>query len=90
MSDGDVTVVDLRARKALHEIKVGGKPEGVTWIGSGPLAAVTVYREDLVVFLDTGTGVVAGGAPIEARSRAQGILEISTLALARRAASLSL
>ena len=35
-----------RARKALREIKVGDKPEGVAWIGNGPLAAVTVYRED--------------------------------------------
>src|SRR5262249_44267465 len=41
---GSVSVVDAQARKVLHEIKVGDKPEGATWIGKGPLAAVTVYR----------------------------------------------
>jgi YVTN family beta-propeller protein len=56
--NGSVTVVDPVARKALHEIAVGDKPEGVTWIGSGPLAAVAVYREDLVVFVDTAAGKV--------------------------------
>src|SRR5581483_10200313 len=55
---GTVTVVDTATRKVLHEIAVGDKPEGVTWIGAGPLAAVTVYREDWVVFLDTEAGQV--------------------------------
>src|SRR5438132_3784450 len=56
--NGTVTVVDTLTRKSIHEIEVGDKPEGVTWIGSGPLAAVTVYREDLVVFVDTAEGKV--------------------------------
>ena len=55
---GSVTVVDTAARKVLHEVHVGDKPEGVTWVGSGPLAAVTVYREDAVVFLDAAAGKV--------------------------------
>src|SRR5947208_6401795 len=54
--NGTVTVLDTGNRKALREIKVGDKPEGVTWIGNGPLAAVTVYREDLVVFFDAQDG----------------------------------
>jgi YVTN family beta-propeller protein len=58
--NGTVTVVDTAARKVLHEIAVGEKPEGVTWIGDGPLAAVTVYREDQVVFLDAAAGKVIG------------------------------
>ncbi len=58
--NGTVTVVDTKDRKALREIKVGDKPEGVTWIGKGPLAAVTVYRENLVLFLDTASGKVLG------------------------------
>ena len=41
--NGTVTVVDLVTRKALREIPVGEKPEGVTWIGKGPVAAATVY-----------------------------------------------
>jgi YVTN family beta-propeller protein len=56
--NGTVTVVDMAARKVLREIPVGEKPEGVTWIGQGPLAAVTVYHENRVVFFDTGTGRV--------------------------------
>src|SRR5262249_25061618 len=54
--NGSVTVVDTLARQALREIKVGDKPEGITWIGNGPLAAVTVYREDVVIVVDTGDG----------------------------------
>jgi YVTN family beta-propeller protein len=50
--NGTVTVVDLDARKALSEIKVGDKPEGVAWI-SDKLAAVTVYRESRVAIVDT-------------------------------------
>jgi YVTN family beta-propeller protein len=56
--NGTVTVVDTLARKVLHEIKVGERPEGVTWIGNGPLAAVTLYREDAVVLFDASSGKV--------------------------------
>ncbi|HZY86233.1 MAG TPA: hypothetical protein VFE78_15475, partial [Gemmataceae bacterium] len=56
--NGTVSVVDTAARKVLHEIPVGDKCEGVTWVGNGPLAAVTVYREDRVVFLDAAAGKV--------------------------------
>jgi YVTN family beta-propeller protein len=56
--NGTVTVVDLAARKAVREIPVGDKPEGITWIGNGPLAAVAVYHEDRVVLIDTDVGRV--------------------------------
>jgi YVTN family beta-propeller protein len=56
--NGSVSVVDTVARRVLHEISVGDKPEGATWIGTGPLAAVTVYREDKVVLVDTAAGKV--------------------------------
>ncbi|MFL5242770.1 MAG: hypothetical protein ACJ8FY_11735 [Gemmataceae bacterium] len=62
--NGTVTVVDAANRKALREIKVGDKPEGVTWIGTGPLAAVTVYREDRVVFVDAEKGQVVEKLPV--------------------------
>jgi YVTN family beta-propeller protein len=58
--NGTVSVVDTAARKVLHEVAVGEKPEGVAWVGDGPLAAVTVYREDQVVFLDAAAGKVVG------------------------------
>jgi YVTN family beta-propeller protein len=55
---GTVTVVDTGEKKKLAEVKVGEKPEGATWIGAGPLAAITVYREGKVVFIDTVEGKV--------------------------------
>src|SRR6266540_23377 len=54
--NGTVTVVDVGARTAAREIQVGEKPEGVCWIGDGPQAAVTVYRENLVVFFNAQDG----------------------------------
>lgn len=56
--NGTVTVVDARARKPLREIKVGEKPEGVAWVGKGPLAVATVYHDDRVIFFDASTGKV--------------------------------
>ncbi|GIW81747.1 MAG: hypothetical protein KatS3mg105_3554 [Gemmatales bacterium] len=56
--NGTVTVVDTKAQKAIHEIAVGDKPEGVTWIGNGPLAAVTVNREHKVVFFNPRSGKI--------------------------------
>ncbi|MCS7166816.1 MAG: c-type cytochrome [Gemmatales bacterium] len=50
---GTVSIVDLSTRQLITEIPVGEKPEGVTWIGNGPLAAVTIYWTDELVFLDT-------------------------------------
>jgi YVTN family beta-propeller protein len=62
--NGTVTVIDTAARKLIHEIPVGDKPEGVTFIGNGPRAAVTVYHEDRVVFLDTEAGKVTASLPV--------------------------
>jgi len=56
--NGSVTVIDAEANKALREIAVGDKPEGVAWIGNGPLAVVTVYHDDIVAFVDTASGKV--------------------------------
>lgn len=55
---GTVTVVDVGTKAKLCEIAVGDKPEGVTWIGNGPVALVTVYREDKLVFVDAAAGKV--------------------------------
>lgn len=62
--NGTVTVVDVANRKAVHEIKVGEKPEGVAWIGNGPLAVVTVYRADQLVFFDAEAGRVVKQLPV--------------------------
>jgi YVTN family beta-propeller protein len=62
--NGTVSVLDTAARRKLHEIKVGDKPEGATFLGNGPLAAVAVYHENLVVFVDTTTGGVVQKLPV--------------------------
>jgi YVTN family beta-propeller protein len=56
--NGTVTLIDLEKKEAVREIKVGKKPEGVTWIGDGPLAAVTLYHDQSVVIFDTNTGEI--------------------------------
>src|SRR5262249_35471856 len=56
--NGSVTVVDTEAKQVLREISVGEKPEGVTWIGNGPLAAVSIYNEHRVVIFDTDSGKI--------------------------------
>src|SRR5580658_5635562 len=38
--NGSVTVVDIASRKPVKQIAVGEHPEGVSWIGNGPLALV--------------------------------------------------
>jgi YVTN family beta-propeller protein len=55
---GTVTLIDLDKKEAVREIKVGKKPEGVAWIGAGPLAAVTLYHDMTVVIIDTNTGMI--------------------------------
>jgi YVTN family beta-propeller protein len=64
--NGSVSVVDTASRRVLHEIPVGDKLEGVSWVGSGSLAAVTVYREDKVVLLDTATGSIVASMQVAA------------------------
>src|SRR5437868_6232287 len=50
--NGTVTVVDLATRKPLGEVAAGDHPEGVAWVGAGPLAVVTVYGDDAVLLID--------------------------------------
>ena len=64
--NGTVTVVDLKARKALREVAVGDHPEGVAWIGAGPVALVSVYKDDKLVFVDTEAGKVVATLKCEA------------------------
>jgi len=56
--NGSVTLIDAQAQKAIREIPVGEKPEGVSWIGNGPLALVTVYWTDELVFVNAQEGKV--------------------------------
>jgi YVTN family beta-propeller protein len=56
---GTVTVIDPKGRAKLHEVAVGDHPEGVSWVGNGPLALVTVWGDDRLVFVDAEAGKVA-------------------------------
>ncbi len=62
--NGTVTVLDCGSRMKLREIPVGEKPEGVTWLGVGPRAAVTVYAEHRVVVFDADTGRILARIPV--------------------------
>lgn len=58
--NGTVSIVELATQRVVHEIKVGKKPEGVTFLGSTTNLAVTAYGDDKVVFVDTTAGKVLG------------------------------
>ena len=62
--NGTVTVVDLKARRAVCEVAAGDHPEGTAWVGSGPLALVTVYGDDAVLFLDAEQKKVVYRLPV--------------------------
>ena len=47
-----VTIVDLATLKVRHEVAVGKKPEGVTFLGKTHRLAVAVYASDQVVLVD--------------------------------------
>ncbi len=57
---GTVTIVDLESMRAVREIPVGHKPEGVTFLGPTHKVAVAVYADDVVRLLDADTGDVTG------------------------------
>lgn len=54
--NGTVTIIDRSGRKVLHEIPVGAKPEGVSFLGQSHQVAVAVYADDRVVWLDADQG----------------------------------
>ncbi|GAB4142688.1 MAG: hypothetical protein Tsb009_13180 [Planctomycetaceae bacterium] len=62
--NGTVSIVDLTLRKKVHEIAVGKKPEGVTFLGNSHKLAVAVYDEDVVKFLDADAGKVIGSTDV--------------------------
>ncbi|MDB5308568.1 MAG: ccp 3 [Gemmataceae bacterium] len=62
---GTVTVVDAKARKKLCEVPVGDHPEGVSWVGDGPLVLVTVWGDDKLVFLDADAGKVVATLAVD-------------------------
>jgi YVTN family beta-propeller protein len=49
---GTVSFVDVNTRTKLAELPAGDHPEGVAWVGNGPLCLATVYGDDRVVLYD--------------------------------------
>jgi YVTN family beta-propeller protein len=58
--NGTVSIVDRATARVLHEVPVGAKPEGVTFIGPTCLVAATAYGDDKVVLLDAEHGSAVG------------------------------
>ncbi|MGQ0637425.1 MAG: beta-propeller fold lactonase family protein [Planctomycetaceae bacterium] len=58
--NGTVSIVDLASATVLHEVRVGTRPEGVTFVGPTHTLAATVYGDDKVVLLDADRGEVTG------------------------------
>ena len=51
-----VTIVDLSTLKVRHEVAVGKKPEGVTFLGKTHQLAIAVYADDQIVLIDADAG----------------------------------
>lgn len=58
--NGTVSLVDLASQKVVHEVRVGNKPEGVSFLGRSNSLAVAVYGDDKVVLLDADSGARTG------------------------------
>lgn len=53
---GTVTIVDLASHQKVREVKIGEKPEGVSFIGDSHQVAVAVNAEDKVVIFEATNG----------------------------------
>jgi len=62
--NGSVSIVDLATNKVAHEIPVGHKPEGVSFLGNSHNLAATAYGDDQVVILDADSGTVVKTIPV--------------------------
>jgi YVTN family beta-propeller protein len=62
--NGSVTVIDRARRQVLHEVPVGSKPEGVSFVGATHTVAVAVYADDLLVLVDADQGKHIASIPL--------------------------
>jgi YVTN family beta-propeller protein len=60
-----ISLVNLADRKLVNEIAVGHHPEGVSWVGNGPLALVTLHGDDQLVFVDVPAGKVLARVKVD-------------------------
>ena len=61
---GTVTIVELNTHSRLHEVPVGSKPEGVTFVGDSHVVAAAVYGDDEVAFIDADSGEIVGSTAV--------------------------
>ena len=61
---GTVTLVDLKTHKKRHEVRLGTKPEGVTFLGDSHRLAAAIYGDDRVTFIDGDSGKVDGSVDV--------------------------
>jgi YVTN family beta-propeller protein len=62
--NGTVSIIDLATSNVLHEIAVGHKPEGVSFLGASHSLAATAYADDVVAILDADAGKVMKTIPV--------------------------
>lgn len=62
---GTVCGIQLPSMERIWETSVGKRPESAVFLGGGQTAAVTIYDEDCVVFIDTKTGTINTRIPVE-------------------------
>jgi len=55
---GTASVVDLSSKEVLREVKLGKKPEGLTFIGPTHQCAACVYESDKIVLFDADSGAI--------------------------------
>jgi YVTN family beta-propeller protein len=62
--NGTVSIVELTGGKVVHEVAVGKKPEGVTFLGASHTLAATAYADDQVVIVDADSGTILKTIPV--------------------------
>lgn len=61
---GTVTIVSLSNHKVLHEIPVGGHPEGVSFVGESHDVAIAVYDDDQIALVQGDSGKKLGSVEV--------------------------
>ena len=58
IDSGTIGVIDTTSRKMVREVSVGHRPECAAFAGPSALVLVTLYKDDVLAFVDTTSGAV--------------------------------
>lgn len=58
--NGTVSIIELATNRVLSEVPVGGKPEGVSFLGASHTLVATAYADDKVTLVDAEAGKPLG------------------------------